>query len=174
MGTPTAAERRADREQAAHVAEQLADLAKMSCAELAARYAGLAGQPAKSKNRIYLRKRVAWHIQAAEYGGLSEATLAKIDELIPVALSRYQAAAERRKKQDEGKRARRDPRLPVAGSVLRRIHGGRTHEVTVRDRGFEYSGQIYSSLSAVARAITGTNWNGYSFFGCKGQEDGSL
>jgi hypothetical protein len=175
VGTPTDVERRSDRERTARIAEQLAALGGMNCAELAARFAELTGQPAKSRNRTYLRKRVAWHLQAAEYGGVSDATLAKLDELIPLALARYESAAKRRAKSPAGDEPQRDRRLPEPGAVLRRPHGGQIHEVAIRERGFEYRGQIYRSLSAVARAITGTNWNGYSFFGCKspGRDDGA-
>ena len=37
--------------------------------------------------------------------------------------------------------------------------------VTVLEKGFEYGNQVYGSLSAIAREITGTNWNGMLFFG---------
>ena len=56
-------------------------------------------------------------------------------------------------------------RLPVAGTVLRRVYQERTVEVKVLAEGFEYEGQRYESLSAVARVITGTRWNGLLFFG---------
>jgi hypothetical protein len=55
--------------------------------------------------------------------------------------------------------------LPLAGACLRRPYKGREIVVHVRPRGFEYEGAIYRSLSGVAKAITGTHWNGYHFFG---------
>lgn len=58
----------------------------------------------------------------------------------------------------------RDPRLPPVGTVLEREHEGKVHRVTVRETGFEYRRQTYSSLSSVAKAITGCNWNGFGFF----------
>jgi hypothetical protein len=58
----------------------------------------------------------------------------------------------------------RDPRLPEPGTVITREHGGVEHRVTVLEDGFEYRGERFPSLSKVARAITGTNWNGYLFF----------
>ena len=58
----------------------------------------------------------------------------------------------------------RDPRLPPIGTVLRRVYRNDTHEVTVRNDGFEYRGQAFKTLSAVARRITGTPWNGFKFF----------
>ena len=53
----------------------------------------------------------------------------------------------------------------MVGSVLRRRYRERTVEVKVLAEGFEYEGHRYESLSAVARAITGTRWNGLLFFG---------
>jgi transposase len=61
--------------------------------------------------------------------------------------------------------AHRDPRLPPVGHTLRRTHHGVEHHVHIRDGGFEYQGQLYASLSRVARVITGTAWNGFRFFG---------
>jgi len=58
----------------------------------------------------------------------------------------------------------RDPRLPAPGTILRRTYEGTTHEVTVRADDFEYAGQPFRTLSAVARHITGTAWNGFTFF----------
>ena len=58
----------------------------------------------------------------------------------------------------------RDPRLPPVGTVLERDHEGKTHRVKVTDVGFEYRRRTYASLSAAAKAITGTNWNGFGFF----------
>ena len=54
---------------------------------------------------------------------------------------------------------------PRPGSVLVRQHGGAMHRVMVLEEGFGWSGQTYASLSSVAQAITGTNWNGRRFFG---------
>jgi hypothetical protein len=57
-----------------------------------------------------------------------------------------------------------DERLPIARTVLTRPFKGRVYEVTVLPNGFEYDGDIYKSLTAVAHAITGSHWNGYLFF----------
>jgi hypothetical protein len=59
----------------------------------------------------------------------------------------------------------RDPRIPPPGTVLVRHLPGRTVTVKVLERGFEYEGRIYSSLSPIAREVTGTIWNGLLFFG---------
>lgn len=59
----------------------------------------------------------------------------------------------------------RDPRLPPAGTLLKRVHGVTEHLVVVLDEGFLYQGQRHASLSGVARLITGIGWNGFTFFG---------
>jgi hypothetical protein len=59
----------------------------------------------------------------------------------------------------------RDPRLPPAGAILTRMHNGVRHEVTVGEKDFGYRGRRYASLSAVAKLITGTTWNGWTWFG---------
>ena len=58
------------------------------------------------------------------------------------------------------------PRLSKGSKLFREWHG-ETHEVLVLDKGFAWRGETYPSLSAIARAITGTNWNGWAFFGLK-------
>jgi hypothetical protein len=59
----------------------------------------------------------------------------------------------------------RDPRLPPVGAVLGRMYNGERHDVRMLEAGFEYQGRVFGSLSQVARAITGTGWNGFGFFG---------
>jgi hypothetical protein len=61
----------------------------------------------------------------------------------------------------------RDPRVPPVGTVLRRVFNGVAHEVTVCSEGFEHGGERFKTLSAVAKHITGTPWNGFLFFGLK-------
>ena len=70
------------------------------------------------------------------------------------------------------RRVRADSR-PLAGTRLVREHGGVEHVVTVLTDGFEWEGRPYRSLSAIARAITGTRWNGWTFFGLRGQRSGA-
>jgi hypothetical protein len=62
-------------------------------------------------------------------------------------------------------RANGDVRIPDPGSVLVRNYKGRCLCVTVRINGFEFQGEVYPSLTAVAKAITGKHWNGFHFFG---------
>jgi hypothetical protein len=64
------------------------------------------------------------------------------------------------------RRIRADDR-PIAGTQLLREYRGVEHAVKVLADGFEYEGRPYRSLSAIARAITGTRWNGWTFFGLR-------
>ena len=72
----------------------------------------------------------------------------------------------------EIRRVRQDDR-PIAGTRLIREYQGVEHTVTVLHDGFEWEGRPYRSLSAIARAITGTRWNGWMFFGLKNQRSGA-
>lgn len=174
VGKPSPEKRRDDREKAARVTEQLSILTTMTTADLAAKFEALTGRPARTRNRQWLRKRVAWHIQAAEYGGLSEAALAKIDELAPLAMKLFAPGAKRRATRSQPapaatKQPTRDPRLPEPGALLRRVYEGRVIEVTVSDDAFVMNGTRYRSLSKIAREVTGTPWNGFAFFGLGGR-----
>jgi hypothetical protein len=107
-------------------------------------------------NRRFLEHRLAYRIQELAYGGLK-----------PETLKRLRAIA---KDLDGGNPARRRQSAnsrPIAGTRLIREYQGVEHCVTVRDEDYEYQGRPYKSLSAIARAITGTRWNGLTFFGLK-------
>ena len=62
---------------------------------------------------------------------------------------------------------RLDRDLPITGTRLIREYQGVEYVVTVTQSGFDWQGRPYQSLSAIARAITGTRWNGWTFFGLK-------
>jgi hypothetical protein len=152
----------------ADLGAQLAALDKLTVAELVEKYREVFGVPTRTRNKDYLRKRVAWRIQELAEGGLSEKALARIEQLAPEAPVRWRAtAATSVAPAIEATTPQRDPRLPPVGSILHRTHGGVDHQVTVLEDGFEYKGERYATLSRVARAITGTPWNGFLFFGLK-------
>lgn len=124
--------------------------------------------PPRSFNRPYLFKRLAWRLQEIRYGGLSEGVLARLGGLAKDHPFWREVPREVSRALDQVAKApaHRDPRLPAPGTILKRVHDGKEHEVRVlEDGGFEYGGTRYRSLSAVARAITGTRWNGLLFFG---------
>ena len=112
-------------------------------------------------NRQFLIKRLAHRIQELVYGGLQETTFRRMDRLLDDEGYDNLGVKSRPKKTKPG-----DALLP--GTLLAREWQGERHEVIVgEDRNFEYRGVPYRSLSAVARAITGTRWNGPKFFGCR-------
>jgi hypothetical protein len=140
--------------------EAVAALPRMTTGQLAELYLELFGDKTRSRNRRYLIRRLAFVLQARDEGGLSDRAARRIDELM--------ASGAARSTSRERARAfspRRDPRLPPPGSVLRRTYRGQQHTVEVAEEGFCYQGTVYRSLSSIARAITGTRWNGLVFFG---------
>ena len=112
-------------------------------------------------NRQFLIKRLAYRIQELAFGGLEEKTRRRMDRLLDDEGYDDLGVKSRPKKSKPG-----DSLLP--GTLLAREWQGERYEVIVgEDRSFEYRGIPYRSLSAVARAITGTRWNGPKFFGCR-------
>jgi hypothetical protein len=109
-------------------------------------------------NRRFLESRLAYRIQELVYGGLKAETV-----------KRLKAIAEDLDGGDPARRRRPAKDRPIAGTRLIREWQGIEHCVTVRDDGYEYQGRPYQSLSALARIITGTRWNGWVFFGLKNQ-----
>jgi hypothetical protein len=109
-------------------------------------------------NRRFLEHRLAYRIQELAYGGLK-----------PETIERLAAIAEDLDGGDLMRRRQLANDRPIAGTRLIREWQGVEHTVTVRDDDFDYQGRPYRSLSAVARAITGTRWNGLIFFGLKNQ-----
>jgi hypothetical protein len=161
------AARNVDGAAVVRTAAELAALVEMTGAEMAEKYLALFGQPARSRNKDFLRKRLAWRIQELAEGGLSERALSRIEELGSAGLAAARRPARVQTSSSPMPRstdAPRDPRLPRAGTVVRRNHGTVEHSVTILDDGFEYRGEKYRSLSKIARLITGTPWNGYLFF----------
>jgi len=124
--------------------------------ELKRQWRELIGSEPPLYSRKYLESRLAARLQELVYGGLK-----------PETKERLRAMGEQL---DGGnvalRRARVDGR-PIAGTRLVREWAGVEHCVTVLADGFEWAGRPYKSLSAVARAITGTRWNGWTFFGLK-------
>ncbi len=109
-------------------------------------------------NRPYLVSRLAYRTQELELGGLKPETVRRLEKL-----GEELDGGDRRKS-----RVRADHhRKPIAGTRLIREWQGVEHVVTVTADGFEWEGRPYKSLSAIARAITGTRWNGWLFFGLK-------
>jgi hypothetical protein len=110
-------------------------------------------------------------LQALEEGDLSERARRRAEELANDADLRVTPPRSRGKTQINHKpiTIRLDKRLPTRDTVITRQYKGRTVQVRVTTDGFEYEGETYKSLSAVAKAVTGAHWNGYHFFDLKPQ-----
>ena len=146
-------------------------LRQMTVAELRCEWERLCGEPTRSKNKDYLFRRLAWRVQEIAHGGLSDAAKDRIAELATGTVTRVRTprgaldAAVAANQPNPAPIPKRDPRLPAPGTALTRQYHGREIRVLTLDDGFEYDGNHYGSLSAVARAITGARWNGKLFFG---------
>lgn len=149
------------------ISKGLLALDGMGLVELRAQHQELFGEPPRSKNLPYLRKKLAFRIQERIEGGLSPLAQSRLEELAPVSLPVKSAQAVRvvHKPAAVASAAPRDPRLPQVGTLLVREYGVLAHEVEVLETGFKYAGRNYGSLSAIAKEITGTAWNGFLFFG---------
>ncbi len=153
-------------------ATQIQDLRKMTVADLREKHLELFGTESRSRHKDQLFKRLAWRIQELKYGGLSERAKRRAEEIANDLDARFLPQRKQRNTETSPHET-----LPmhtqntganlVPGTILKREYHGETHQVTVLDRGFEYQGKVYRSLSGIATAITGTQWNGYLFFGLK-------
>ena len=156
-----------------NVAKEVAALGRMTVSELRSKHIDAFGEPTRTGNKEYLVKRIAWRLQANAHGDLTCRAKRRAEELANDADLRT-TAPKIRKTEDQPTLTRQvsvafdsDSRLPMAGSNIKRLYKGREIVVRVLPRGFEYEGQVYRTLSAVAKAITGTHWNGYHFFNLK-------
>jgi hypothetical protein len=144
--------------------------------ELRRKYMDVCGEVTRSRHKPHLIRRIVWQLQARAEGDLSDRARKRAAELaagvdlrltapkvLPAASGQPTVAAVVEFSQDS--------RLPPPGTILTRIYLGETLEVRVLAEGFEYGGEIYRSLSAVAKTATGKHWNGYHFFqlGTKGK-----
>ncbi len=152
----------------------IAQLPRLGPAELQAIHREMFGAEHPIANCQHLRRKIAWHIQAAREGALPEAvrtfalSIARETEL----RMRISENALRRRKSIPAELAitttvvskAHDARLPMPGSLIAKKYRERTMVVKVLDDGFEYEGRHCTSLSTIAGEITGTRWNGFAFF----------
>jgi hypothetical protein len=154
------------------IAKEVATLPRLSFAQLRARYAELFQEPTRAGNRTWLVRRIAWRLQALAEGDLSDraqqrAALLAHDadlRLLPPKTAEPIHAAASKARLSLARPQTADSRLPPPGSVLTRLYKGQTLQVEVLPQGFAYQGTVYTSLSAVAKAITGSHCNGFGFF----------
>lgn len=138
------------------VLSRLAALKAMSVKELKVEWEKLIGTAAPNNSRAFLELRIAYRLQELTYGGPDRDTRRMLELL-----------ADEVEGHNRRKHQIADPRNPVAGTKLLRKWDGIEHTVTVLKDGFDWKGRRFKSLSAVAREITGTRWNGYRFFGLR-------
>lgn len=102
------------------------------------------GAPPRLRSSLLLRHALAWRIQAETLGGLDPQTRKLLRDMRPPS----------------------EPVVPP-GTIITREWRGQHHRVEATSDGFLYLGKGWKSLSEVARAITGTRWNGPRFFGLR-------
>ena len=146
-----------------------AALERMTVTQLRQRYGEVFGEQTNGRNKAWLVKRIAWRMQVQAEGGLSERGRARAEELADEADLRLNPPPMKPQAPEEEYTVRvlpfaADERLPPPGTVIARKYKGRTLQVKVRADGFEYEGDVHPSLSAVAKAITGSHCNGFHFF----------
>ncbi len=139
---------------------QIAALGRMPRAELRDEWLRLFGTEPPGYGPDLMRRRLIYRVQELAYGGVSEATRERLR-----AIDRHA---------QEKARQKAEPDRPIAGTLLIKEHAGERHEVVVLAQGYQYRGQRYESLSAIAKLITGTNWNGWRFFGLRRPQAGAV
>jgi hypothetical protein len=153
-----------------NVGREVAALGRMTVKELRVRYAEVFGEETPANNKAWLIKRVAWRLQARAEGDLSERARRRAEELaddadLRLSPPRPRATEPAAERTATGTLPRAgDGRLPPPGPLITREYKGRTLQVKVLARGFEFEGEEYKSLSAVAKAITGQHCNGFHWF----------
>lgn len=151
-----------------NVERELATLRKMSVSQLKARYAEVWGETTNTHHRTWLIRRVIWRLQCLEQGDLSERARRRAEEIANDADLRRRPPKES-PVQSQSKILKmpvpQGSRLPPPGSVIERQYKGANLQVAIlADGQFEFQGERYKSLSAVAKKISGSHCNGFHFF----------
>ena len=152
---------------------EIENLRRTTLAGLRAKYREVFQEETRSRHREHLFRRIAWRLQALADGDLTERARGRAQEIVRDADLRMIAppdfftvnGEQIRTTRGDRNRREQDSRLPLPGALLTRKWKGRTLLVEVLKDGFRYENRHYSSLSAIATAITGTRWNGLTFFG---------
>ncbi len=155
---------------ALNMEKEVAALEQMTTDQLRIKYAEVFGETTNARHKTWLIKRIAWRMQSNAEGGLSERALKRAAEIVNESDIRMSPPRAHGSKADQQKRTKvvsarieaNSEMLP--GVLLQRDYKGRRIQVKVLDDGFEYLGERYKSLTAIADAVTGKHWNGYHFF----------
>jgi hypothetical protein len=142
-------------------------LRKQKTMTLKIRYRELFGEESRSSNHAHLFRRIAWRLQAIAEGDLTGRARDRAEELAEDVDLRVRAPQKfwRELSSESAESVSRDDRLPATGTRLTREFQGQLITAVVLEEGFEFEGRTYDSLSAVAWKVTGTRWNGFTFFG---------
>lgn len=154
-----------------NVVKEVAALERLTVGQLRERYAELCAETTHASNRTWLIRRIVWRMQSLQEGGLSERARQQAHELANTSDLRVTAPRESKLATNAAERTKTvacringRSRIPLPGTVLTRDYKGQRMLVTVVAKGFEFEGELYKSLSAVAKQITGSHWNGFKFF----------
>ena len=152
-----------------NIVNEVAALQRLSIAQLRQRFADLFGEATAAGNRTWLIKRIAWRMQALAEGDLSQRARQRAAELardadLRLNLPQSKTTTTTPPAEPVNIPTPVDPRLPPPGTILVRPYKGKRVQVQVLTDGFAYAGRVYPSLSAVAKAITGSHTNGFLFF----------
>jgi hypothetical protein len=155
------------------IAAQVVALTKLSVPELRLKWQEVFGEATTQRHKQYLVKRIAWELQRRHFGReLSPEAKARLHELqeefrTTPPTEWFKGAWHNRAPapaSTKGPRPVRSAKAPKVGTVLARDYKGQRVTVTVVDGGFQYAGEVYRSLSAVAKAVTGSHCSGVAFF----------
>ncbi len=138
----------------------IADLAKLSVPELVRLHVEQLGKRPKIKNPTWLRRKLAWHEQTRRFGGLSIAAKRRLEEL----MSEIQLPMPTKREPTAGAPPSRRTDDMLIGTRLERTWHGRVIVAVRVDGGWECSGQRFASLSAAAKAVSGSHVSGPAFF----------
>jgi hypothetical protein len=143
---------------------EIALMEMMTIGELRNKYAEVFGEVTESGNKLWMVKRIAWRIQANAQGGLSPRARQRAEELANDADLRLTAPRPPKTAPVTAPVEAETSDELMTGRILKRIYKDRAIIVKVIDGGFEYEGERYKSLTAVAKKVTGKHWNGFHFF----------
>ncbi|MCX5679329.1 MAG: DUF2924 domain-containing protein [Candidatus Omnitrophica bacterium] len=142
---------------------EILSLKESSILELQKKYSELFdGKKASSNNKTYLWQKIAYRIQELEYGGLPEEAKNKTKELA----REYDPINNKALRPDAAIKHHisRDKRLPIPGTLITKNYKGADIRVKILEKDFEYNDKVYKTLTAIAKEVTGSHWNGYLFF----------
>lgn len=141
-------------------------LKNTSSEELGCLYQKLFNSSPSSINQLFVSRKIAHKLQEKEAGGFPKDLAEKIEQLVkkldPINMTSLRCSRPLRKKHQI-----RDQRLPIPGTIITKKYKDQLIEVKVLDKGFEYKGKHYRSLTAIAEEITKSHWSGFEFFELK-------